>query len=200
MNCARCTITIEPDGKKMQMPCCDTVYHPQCGIDLLCGGGYWDDIVCGCGTILHTSQGSTYDSNSYAANVEAGNVLLDTEEVKPQVKNLKNKLKEIGEAQKEFEKHLNAEHSVFEESVLPQVEAVRTLRETYITAIKQSPQFKRLNGAKISFASMYGKFHKKYPTIPLIALRNKIKCRRSIWRMRYNSAAYMLKRKFRFKR
>jgi hypothetical protein len=197
MNCARCTLVIEPNGKKMQMPCCDFVYHSQCGIDLLCSAGYWDNTVCACGSILH--MGHTYNSN-HNSEIEAGNVLLETDELKPHVKNLKKKLKEIGEAQKEFDRRLNEEFTVFEESVLPQLEAIKTLKENHISTMKGTAEYKRLNSAKISFSFMYTKFQKKYPTISTCSLRKKMGRGRMLWKMRYNSVAFLLKRKFRLRK
>ena len=197
MNCARCTLAIEPNGKKMQMPCCDFVYHSQCGIDLLCSAGYWDNTVCACGSILH--MGHTYNSN-HNSEIEAGNVILETDELKPHVKSLKKKVREVGQAQKEFDTYLKDEFTAFEESVLPQLEAIKTLKETHINLVKASPQFKRLNNAKLSFSFMYGKFQKKYPTIPTRSLQKKISGGRMLWRMRHNSAALLLKRKFRLRK
>ena len=181
----------------MQMPCCDSVYHPQCGIDLLCGGSYWDNVLCACGSVLHAAH--VYSSNN-SSDIDAVNLLLETEEVKPHVKNLKKKLKEAAQAQKEFDTYLNEEFTAFEESVVEQLEAIKTLKETRINLIKESTQFKRLNSAKLSFSFMFAKFQKKYPTIPACCVRHKMGSGKMVWKMRYNSAAFLLKHKFRLRK
>ena len=196
MNCAQCALGIEPEGKKMQMPCCDSVYHPQCGIDLLCNAGYWTNLLCACGSVLHAAQAY---SSSNSSDIDAGNMLLDTEEVKPHFKNLKKKLKEVAQAQKEFDTYLKEEFTAFEESVVEQLEAIKTLKETRVNLIKGSTQFKRLNSAKLSFSFMFAKFQKKYPTIPTACLRHKMGSK-MLWRLRYNSAICLLKRKFRLRK
>lgn len=81
MNCAECALPIEPDGKKMQMPCCDLTYHPQCGIDRLFSGGYYTTVVCmGCANYLHDSPYYSSNSSSNTQDIDAGNALGDNRE------------------------------------------------------------------------------------------------------------------------
>ena len=198
MNCARCFLGIEAGAKSMQMPCCDLTYHPQCGIDYLFSGGYYSNVECaGCGSHLHDSPYYTSNSSSQTQDIEAGNALLEGA-AKPDLKKLKEKSKEMSAARKELEQHLNEEFAAFQETALPQLEAVKALKDARIAGVKQSPQYKAFTSKKTSFTLMFGKFQKKYPTIPRYCIRNKIG--RTSFCYRYSSSLNMLRRKFRLRK
>ena len=198
MNCAECALPIEPDGKKMQMPCCDITYHPQCGINQLFSGGYYSNVECiGCGNHLHDSPYYTSSSSSHSQDVATGNALLEGG-AKPDMKKLKEKSKELSAARKELDKHLKEEFAAFQETALPQLEAIKTLKDARIAAIKQSPQYKAFSSKKTSFTLMFGKFQKKYPTIPRSCIREKIGS--NLFCYRYNSSLNMVRRKFRLRK
>jgi hypothetical protein len=198
MNCAECALPIEPDGKKMQMPCCDLTYHPQCGIDRLFSGGYYTTVVCmGCANYLHDSPYYSSNSSSNTQDIDAGNALLETT-AKPDIKKLKEKSKEMSAARKELEKHLKEEFAAFEEVALPQLEAIKALKDARMATIKQSPQYKAFSSKKTSFSFMFGKFQKKFPTIPRSCVRQKIGSNSFCYR--YNSSLNMMRRKFRLRK
>ena len=198
MNCAECALPIEPDGKKMQMPCCDLTYHPQCGIDRLFSGGYYINVECmGCGNHLHDSPYYTSSLSSHSQDIEAGNALL-AGAAKPDLKKLKEKSKEMSAARKDLEKHINDEFAAFHEAALPQLEAIKVLKDARIAAVKQSPQYKAFTSKKTSFTFMFGKFQKKYPTIPRYCVHEKIG--RTAFCYRYNSSLNMVRRKFRLRK
>lgn len=181
----------------MQMPCCEIVYHSQCGIDRLFSGGYYSNIECLCGNHLHDSPYYSSVSSSEQVSVEEGNALLEGD-AKADMKKLKEKSKELSTARKEFEHHLKEEFAAFEEIALPQLEAIKGLKEARIAAIKQSAQYKAFSSKKTSFTLMFGKFQKKFPTIPRRSIRNKIGPNSFCYR--YNSSLMMLRRKFRLRK
>ena len=193
MNCAGCALAIEPESKKMQMPCCDLTYHTQCGIDFLFSGGYYTNVECaGCGNHLHDSP--YYSSHSSSeGSIEAGNALLEGD-AKPDLKKLKEKSREMSAARKELEKHLKEEFDAFQEVALPQLEAIKMLKSSRIAAIKQSTQYKTFSSKKSSFSLMFARFQKKYPTIPRHCVRQKIG--QNCFCYRYNGSMRMLRRKF----
>jgi hypothetical protein len=198
MNCVECSLPIEPGAKIMQMPCCELTYHSQCGINWLFSGGYYTTVFClGCGNHLHDSPYYSSNSSSHAADIETGNALLEGE-AKPDLKKLKEKSKELSAAHKEFDKHLKEEFESFHEIALPQLEAIKTLKEARITAVKQSPQYKAFMSKKTSFTQMFSRFQKKYPTIPRYCLRRRIGD--NLRRYHYNSPICILRRKFRLKK
>lgn len=198
MNCARCALLIEPDTKKMQMPCCELTYHAQCGIDYLFSGSYFSNVECaGCGNHLHDSHYYTSNSSSYEQDVAAGNVLLETT-AKADMKKLKDKSREMSAARKELDKHLKEEFAAFQEMALPQLEAIKALKGERMAVIKQSAEYKAFNSKKTSFSLLFGKFQKKYPTIPRTCVRQKIG--RNNFSYRYNSSLNMLRRKFRLRK
>ena len=179
----------------MQMPCCDRQYHPQCGIDRLFSGGYYDSILCGCGTLLRDSPYNI----SYAddtTSIQEGNGLLESEEVKPMVLQLKKKLGEWWKASTAFDRFIKGEVTQFEDSVKEHLEAVRAAKAAKITQVKQGPEYKALNRTKTSFNFLLGKFEKKYPTIPRRCVRNKLGRFMLLRRRRYCSPLSLLKRKF----
>jgi len=197
MNCAQCSLNIEAGAKTMQMPCCALVYHSQCGINRLFSGSYFSNIEClGCGNHLHDSP--YYTSNgSNQEEIETGNQVLEGD-AKPDLKKLKEKSKEVSLARKQLEQHLKEEFEAFQEIALPQLEAIKALKDTRLAAIKQSPEYKTFNSKKQSFSLMFAKFQKKYPTISRRCLRQKIGV--NCFRWRYNSSPYMVRRKFRLKK
>jgi hypothetical protein len=183
----------------MQMPCCDLAYHPQCGISRLFSGGYYDTVICGCGTTLHASPYDTITGPSHSAEIQAGNALLETDAVKPDVKNLKEKIKAVGSASKEFDALVKEEFVAFEESVLPQLEAIKTLKENRIAAIRQTTVYKKFQKAKAAFTYAYSAFQKKHD-IPTCCLRQKIGSSKLVWRLRYLTPLLILRRKFRLRK
>lgn len=197
MNCAGCTLAIGPESKKMQMPCCDLTYHAQCGIDYLFSGGYYTTVECpGCGNHLHDSPYSSI-SSSEQGTMEAGNALLEGA-AKPDMKKLKEKSREMSAARKELDKHLKEEFVAFQETVLPQLEGIKALKQARLNTIKQSPEYKAFNSKKMSFSQLFAKFQKKYPTIPRSCVRNKVG--RICFCYRYNSSLMMMQRKFRLRK
>jgi len=198
MNCAECFLPIEQDAKMMQMPCCDLKYHSQCGINSLFSGGFYTNVVCvGCGNHLHDSPYYSSISSSEGLSAEEGNALLEGD-AKADMKKLKQKSKELSTARKEFENHLKEEFAAFQEIALPQLEAIKALKEARIATIKQSAQYKAFSSKKTSFTLMFGKFQKKFPTIPRRSIRNKIGPNSFCYR--YNSSLMMLRRKFRLRK
>lgn len=198
MNCAECAVLIELNEKKIQMPCCDLTYHSQCGINRLFSGGYYSAVECmGCGNHLHDSPYYTSTSSSHTQDIETGNALLEGE-AKPDMKKLKEKTKELSTARKELEKHLKDEFAAFQEMALPQLEAIKALKDARLAEIKQSPQYKGFTSKKASFSLMFSKFQKKYPSIPRSCVREKIG--RNYFSYRYNSSSLMLRRKFRLRK
>lgn len=198
MNCAGCALAIEAGAKTMQMPCCDLTYHSQCGIDFLFSGGYYTSVECaGCGNHLHDSPYYSSYSSSHGQDTDAGNALLEGE-AKPDLKKLKEKSKEVSAARKELEKHIKQEFDAFQEVALPQLEAIKALKDARLAAVKQSPQYKAFTSKKTSFTFMFGKFQKKYPTIPRSCVRDRIG--RNAFCYRYASSMGMLRRKFRLRK
>jgi len=198
MNCAECALPIEPDAKKMQMPCCDLTYHSQCGINQLFSGGYYSNVECmGCGNHLHDSPYYSSNASSQSQDVATGNALLEGG-AKPDLKKLKEKSRELSAARKELDKHLKEEFAAFQEIALPQLEAIKTLKDARMAAIKQSSQYKAFSSKKTSFTLMFGKFQKKYPTIPRSCIREKIGS--NLFCYRYNSSVTMVRRKFRLRK
>ena len=198
MTCAECQLVIDAGAKIMQMPCCDLTYHSQCGIDRLFSGGYYSNVECaGCGNHLHGSPYYTSSSSSHSQDIQAGNALLEGD-AKPDLKKLKEKSREMSAARKELEKHLTEEFAAFQETALPQLESIKALKDARLSAIKQSPQYKAFTSKKTSFTFMFGKFQKKYPTIPSCCVREKIG--RNSFCYRYNSSLNMLRRKFRLRK
>jgi hypothetical protein len=198
MNCAECSLAIEAGVKIMQMPCCDLTYHSQCGINQLFSGGYYNNVECvGCGNNLHDSPYYSSSSSSNVTSIEEGNALLDGA-AKPDMKKLKEKSRELSAARKDFDTHIKEEFVAFQETVLPQLEAIKTLKDERITIVKQSPQYKGFNSKKMAFSQMFAKFQKKYPTIPTTCLRNRIG--RNYFNCRYSSPWIMLRRKFRLRK
>jgi AAA15 family ATPase/GTPase len=114
------------------------------------------------------------------------------------MKTLKEKSRELSAARKEFEKHLREELVAFQEVALPQLEAIKALKDTRMSAVTQSPQYKDFNKKKISFSLMLGKFQKKYPTIPTYCIRRKFGS--NYYSHRYSTPFFMLKRKFRLRK
>jgi hypothetical protein len=181
----------------MQMPCCDTTYHPQCGITRLFSGGYYDSIVCGCGTLLHDSPyNSSYSNHSNTTSIEEGNALLETEEIKPKVLQLKKKLSELSTASTAFDRFVKSEAAQFEESIKEQLEWIRAAKAAKLAQVKAAPEYKTMNSRKISFNFLLGKFEKNYPTIPRSCVRNKIGRSSFMRRRRFWSSLNLLKRKF----
>jgi hypothetical protein len=198
MNCAGCALPIEPDTKKMQVPCCDLTYHSQCGIDYLFSGGYFSNVECaGCGNHLHDSPYNTSNSSWYNQDIAAGNALLETT-AKADMKKLKDKSKEMSAARKELDKHLKEEFAAFEEMALPQLEAIKALKDSRVALIKQSPEYKAFNSKRTSFSLLFGKFQKTHPTIPRCCVRRKIGSNNFSYR--YNSSLNMVQRKFRLRK
>ena len=180
------------------MPCCDLTYHSHCGIDRLFSGGYYSNVECaGCGNHLHDSPYYTSSSSSQSQDIATGNALLEGG-AKPDLKKLKEKSKELSAARKELEKHLKEEFAAFEEIALPQLQAIKTLKDARIAVVKQSPQYKAFTSKKTSFTFMFGKFQKKYPTIPRSCIREKIGS--NLFCYRYNSSFNMVRRKFRLRK
>lgn len=180
----------------MQMPCCDIAYHPQCGITRLFSGGYYDSILCGCGTLLHDSPYNSSYAGNTTTTIEEGNALLDSEEVKPKVLQLKKKLSEWSKASIAFYRFIKDQVVQFENSAKEHLEAVRDLRTAKIAQVKATPEYKGLNRTKTSFNFLLGKFEKQYPTIPRCCIRNKIGRIMLQRRRRYWSSLSFLKRKF----
>jgi len=198
MNCAECQQVIEAGAKIIQMPCCDLTYHSHCGIDRLFSGGYYSNVECaGCGDHLHDSPYYTSNSSLYSQEIQAGNALLEAD-AKLDMKKLKKKSREMSAARKELDKHLKEEFTAFQEAALPQLEAVKALKEARVNAIKQSPEYKAFNTKKMSFSQLFAKFQKKHPTIPRSCVRDKIG--RTSFCYRYNSSLMMMQRKFRLRK
>jgi hypothetical protein len=151
----------------------------------------------GCGNHLHDSPYYTSSSSSHGQDVATGNALLEGD-AKPDMKKLKEKSRELSAARKELDKHLKEEFAAFEEIALPQLEAIKTLKDARIALVKQSPQYKTFSSKKTSFTLMFGKFQKKYPTIPRSCIREKIG--RKLFCYRYNSSLNMVRRKFRLRK
>lgn len=180
------------------MPCCDLTYHSHCGIDRLFSGGYYSNVECaGCGNHLHDSPYYSSNSSLHSQEIQAGNALLEAD-AKPDMKKLKEKSREMSAARKELDKHLKEEFTAFQEMALPQLEAVKALKEARVNAIKQSPEYKAFNAKKMSFSQLFAKFQKKYPTIPRSCVRNRIG--RICFCYRYNSSLMMMQRKFRLRK
>jgi hypothetical protein len=196
MNCLSCGTAIDAGSKVMQMPCCDIAYHPQCGINRLFTGGYYDPVMCDCGTLLHDSPYNSNYSSSHTTSIEEGNALLETEEIKPKVMQLKKKMTEWSKASGEFDRFVKTEADEFKESIREQLEAIHALKEAKIAQVKEGPEYKAMNKAKLSFNLLMGKFQKSHPTIPGCCLRDKIGRMNLMRRRRYWSSLYQLKRKF----
>jgi AAA15 family ATPase/GTPase len=129
--------------------------------------------------------------------MEAGNALLEGA-AKPDMKKLKEKSREMSAARKELDKHLKEEFVAFQETVLPQLEGIKALKQARLNTIKQSPEYKAFNSKKMSFSQLFAKFQKKYPTIPRSCVRNKVG--RICFCYRYNSSLMMMQRKFRLRK
>lgn len=180
----------------MQMPCCDAVYHSQCGIVRLFSGGYYDPVLCACGTLLHDSPYNISYSGNSTTGIEEGNALLETEEVKPALLQLKKKLGEWSKASAAFDRFIKTEVVEFEDTVKEHLEAVRTMKAAKIAQVKQGSQYKELNRTKTSFNFLLGKFEKKYSTIPRSCIRTKLGRVMLQRRRRYWSSLSLLRRKF----
>ena len=196
--CTICLTTIEAGAKKIEMACCDRVYHTGCGLQNFLSMAHWSSAVhCPCGVLVYQSYDHT--TSSYTDDI-SGTAILNLEELKPQLKQLKKKLTEIKKTEREFIKYAKQEYKEFEETVLQQLDAIKVLKNARMAHVKQSAEYKKFSGAKRSFNSMISKIKTKYPAVSLRLLKEKLGNPSSMWRSRYMSPCRILKRRFRLRK
>jgi len=198
MDCTICSTPIEAGAKTIQMACCDRVYHTGCGLQSFLSMAHWSSAVhCHCGAVVYQSYDHT--TSSHTDDIP-GTAILNSDELKPQLKQLKKKLTEIKSTEKEFIRYVKQEYKEFEETVLQQLDAIKVLKNARMAHVKQSAEYKKFSGAKRSFNSMISKIKTKYPAVSLRLLKEKLGNPSSMWRSRYMSPCRILKRRFRLRK
>lgn len=145
--CAHCLGPIT--GKIMQSPCCDLVYHAGCGVQKLADSAHLNHRVnCECGALLFQCEGCFSETTPEAeVTVE---MVMAKPGVPAVVKAIKAKFTAEGKARTAYKKYLREKQTEFGQQVAAHKAAIKELKESMLTTIKASDEFKtlrRLRGA-----------------------------------------------------
>ena len=178
----------------MESPCCDLVYHAGCGVQKLADAAHENHRVsCECGAVL-------FECDNCFADTTSTEVALETVLAKPgvpaQVKVIKAKFTAEKKARAAYKKYLREKYVEFAEQVEAHKTAIKELKETTLTAIKTSEEFKTFRRLRGSATLAKNKFSTEH-SIRGRALRNLFAG--GDWGRWYDTPISMFRRRFRIR-
>ena len=178
----------------MESPCCDLVYHAGCGVQKLADAAHENHRVsCECGAVL-------FECDNCFADTTSTEVALETVLAKPgvpaQVKVIKAKFTAEKKARAAYKKYLREKYVEFAEQVEAHKTAIKELKETTLTTIKASEEFKAFRRLRGSATLAKNKFSTEH-SIRGRALRNLFAG--GDWGRWYDTPISMFRRRFRIR-
>jgi len=152
--CLHCNHTINETDKKMEMPCCETVYHTTCAKNMINVAvvNNYNNIICSCGELFISLSNWGYTNNTSPTNT----VISDEARVK--IEDFKKTLVQFRKNRTIFNKKLKEESTSFKEDVEPLLEQIKERRKTALEILKNSDAYKAISSVSRNIRSKVTRF------------------------------------------
>ena len=152
--CLHCNQNINENDKRMEMPCCETVYHTTCAKNMINEAieNYNNSIICSCGELFI----NFYTLNN-TNNTPTNTVIPD--EAQGKIKDFKKVLSEFKKNKIIFNKKLKEESASFKEDIEPLIEQVKERRKIGLDIIKASDIYKTVSSSLRNLKTKLTKIH-----------------------------------------
>jgi len=150
MNCPHCSLVIEDADPKMTMPCCTTLYHSTCTLQMLANSPYWYPVRCACGVLLCGNDDPVPEP------------VPDTPEYRADMRAYKKAITEANVAKRNLTKALVPLKRSFKEAAAPHAEAIKTLKKEGSNTIKAIPEYKAYGSKLRKYSFMLARLRKTY--------------------------------------
>ena len=149
--CLHCNQNINENDKKMEMPCCDAIYHTACGIQAF--SLRWGVLRCECEQFLKNEFNSPTHNNEE-------NVI--TEEARSKIIECKQLIRDHVKKKKTYTSFLKEKLLNYRENVDSLVNQIKTYRSELINIIKNSEEYKAMTSNISAIKRRIGQFKSKY--------------------------------------
>jgi gas vesicle protein len=138
--CLHCNHTINETDKKMEMPCCETVYHTTCAKNMINEAivNNYNNIICSCGELFISLHNWNH---GYGSSVGHVNTVI-SDEARVKITDFRSILTQFKKNRNEFNKKIKEESTSFKEDVEPLLEQIKERRKTALDALKSSDLYK----------------------------------------------------------
>ena len=138
--CLQCNHAISENDKRMEMPCCDTVYHTICAKNMINEAfvNNYNNIICSCGELFISLH------QNWIHNTESTNTVIP-ENVREKIADFKATLVQFKKNRTLFIKKIKEESSSYKEDIEPLLEQIKERRKIGLEAIKDSDIYKSVS-------------------------------------------------------
>ena len=138
--CLHCNHNINETDKRMEMPCCDTVYHTSCVKNMINGAveHHYNNMICSCGELF--VQLNAWAPSNHLPHTHTNIVI--SEEARAKIAEYKATLTQFRKNRILFNKKLKEESTSFKEDVEPLLEQIKERRKTALESLKNSDVYK----------------------------------------------------------
>jgi hypothetical protein len=136
--CLHCNHDISENDKRMEMPCCETVYHTNCVKNMINAAveNHYNNMICSCGELFVRLNNWAPSSPHTDTNI------VISEEARAKIAEYKATLTQFRKNRILFNKKLKEESTSFKEDVEPLLEQIKERRKTALEALKNSDAYK----------------------------------------------------------
>ena len=141
--CLHCNHNISENDKRMEMPCCETVYHTTCAKNMINDAviDNYNNIICSCGELFISLN--IWNHNNITENTNT----VIPEEACLKIANLKESLSKFKKNRIIFKKKIKEESTCFKEEVKPLIEQIKERKKSIIQEIKENDLYKNINSS-----------------------------------------------------
>jgi len=136
--CLHCNHAISENDKRMEMPCCETVYHTICAKNMINDAiiDNYNNIVCSCGELFIGLN--NWNHNNITENTNT----VISDEARAKIEDFKTSLTQFKKNRIAFNKKLKEESKSFKEDIKPLLEQIKQHRKTILESLKNSDAYK----------------------------------------------------------
>ena len=135
--CLHCNHNINETDKRMEMPCCETVYHTRCAKNMINAAveNHYNNMICSCGELF-----INFDTLNNTNNTPINTIIPD--DAREKIKDFKKVLTEFKKNRIIFNNKIKEESASFKEDIVPLIEQIKERRKIGMDIIKASDIYK----------------------------------------------------------
>ena len=185
-------------GVDIAMPCCDNKCHNLCGIRNVAQQAFDNgQVTCVCGHVLFANPYGFIPDSTPDSDSEAIEEILTRDGIKAEIKVNREKISRLRSAITRFHRIVHSKKAIFHATVLPHIEAIKSIQSTITNEIKQTPEYKEVRSLIATFNSLKARFTKRHNVSRRIFSR--LHAIHRPWWFSWYTPAQKLKRTFRIR-